>query len=120
VIEHRLVRGAILAHAGVPFRHVPRFSGLEAEAEAEPDLAVGRSRARHQHLFARGGAHRAHVHEGQAHHRPWRLQASASRLHASWQACAAGASVLVRRQICMQAVKLPSQVGASPPPVTPL
>jgi len=99
---------------------MPRLGGVEAKAEAEPDLAVGRSRARHQHLFARGGAHRAHVHEGQAHHRPWRLQASASRLHASWQACAAGASVLVRRQICMQAVKLPSQVGASPPPVTPL
>jgi len=99
---------------------MPRLGGVEAKAEAEPDLAVGRSRARHQHLFAGGDAHRVHVHESQAHHRPWRLQASASRLHASWQACAAGASVLVRRQICMQAVKLPSQVGASPPPVTPL
>jgi hypothetical protein len=52
VIEHRLVRGTILPHAGVPFRHVPRFCGIEAEREAEPDLAIRRQRARHQHFFA--------------------------------------------------------------------
>jgi hypothetical protein len=52
MIEHRLVRGTILPHAGVPLRHMPRLGGVEAEGEAESDLAVRRKRARHQHLFA--------------------------------------------------------------------
>jgi len=57
VIEHRLDHGAILPHAGVPFRHVPRFRGVEAKGEAEPDLAFLRSRACHQRLFAGGDTH---------------------------------------------------------------
>jgi hypothetical protein len=59
--EHGLVCGTFLPHAGVPLRHVPRFRGVEAKGEAEPDLAVRRQRARHQRLFARRDAHRMHV-----------------------------------------------------------
>jgi hypothetical protein len=49
-----------------------------------------------------------------------RPHASASRWHDCWQACAAGASVVVRRQVVMQALKLSVQLGASPAPVIPL
>jgi len=69
VIEHRLVRGAFLAHAGVPFRHVPRFRGVESEGEAEPDLAVRRQCACYQRFLAGGDTHRVHVHESEARHR---------------------------------------------------
>jgi len=57
VIEHRLDHGAILAHAGVPLRHMPRLGGVETKAEAEADLAFLRSRARHQRFFAGGDTH---------------------------------------------------------------
>jgi len=60
--EYRLILRALLPHAGVPLRHVPRLGGVEAKAEAEADLAFLRQRARHQRFFARGDTHRMHMH----------------------------------------------------------
>src|ERR1700682_5904960 len=66
MIQQRRVSRAFFADARVPFGHVARFGGVQAEAEAEADLAVVGDDARDQDLFSACDADGVHV-EKSAH-----------------------------------------------------
>jgi len=59
--EHRLVRRALGACAGVPFGHLARLGGVEAKAEAVAHVAILGLHARDQRLLPALEPHRMHV-----------------------------------------------------------
>ena len=52
MIHGRLIARALVTQAGLPLGHVAGFGGIEAEAEAEADPAVGREDAGDEDLVA--------------------------------------------------------------------
>jgi len=56
MVQGRLVARALATHAGLPFGHVAGLGGVEAEAEAETDPAIGRADAGDEDLAAGGAA----------------------------------------------------------------